>query len=333
MGASRVLVTVTHIYRREAAYLRRLETAGLEVVRRVGKTGGKLTEDELIAALPGIFATLAGSEPYTERVFSRAPELRVIARWGVGFDAIDVAAATRHGVAVCTATGANHEPVADYAVALMCALQRGLVANHRLITSGQWRTEFRPGLWRATVGIVGLGRIGQAVARRCRGFEMRILAYEPAPDPAFVRALGIELTSLDELLRQADLVTLHCPATPETHHLINQDRLALMKPTAHLVNTARGALVDEGALFEALKAGRLAGAGLDVFEREPCTSSPLFELDNVILSPHLAGVDTTSEVAMADRAIDAILAVRRGDKPAPDCLLNPEALATRGAPA
>lgn len=329
MTANRVLVTVAHIHTREAPYLKRLETAGFEVVRTIGKGGGKLSEEELIEALPGVFATLASSEPYTERVFKSAPDLRIVSRWGVGYDAIDLEAATRHGVAVCTAVGANHEAVADYAVALMCALQRGLVHNHRLITSGQWRTEFRPGLWRATVGIVGLGRIGQAVARRCRGFEMRILAYEPQPDRAFVREHGIELTSLEELLRRADLVTLHCPASPETHHLINRERLQLMKPTAHLVNTARGDLVDEAALHEALTSGRIAGAGLDVFEREPLRSSPLFALDNVILSPHLAGVDQTSEAAMADRAIDAILAVRRGQAPARECLLNPEALAVR----
>lgn len=329
MGANRVLVTVTHIYPREAPYLRRLETAGLEVVRKIGQHGGKLSEDELIEALPGVFATVAGSEPYTERVFRSAPGLRIVSRWGVGFDAIDLEAATRQGVVVCTAAGANHEAVADYALALMCTLQRGLFRNHRLITSGQWRTEFRPGLWRATVGIVGLGRIGQAVARRCRGFEMRILAYEPAPNLAFVREHGIELVSLDELLRQADLVTLHCPATPETRHLINRERLALMKPTAHLINTARGPLVEEAALYEALTSGRLGGAGLDVFEHEPLTSSPLFGLDNVILSPHLAGADLTSEAAMANRAIDAILAIRRGEAPAGECLVNPEVLAVR----
>jgi len=325
MSARRVLVTVTHIYPREAPYLRRLETAGFEVVRRVGRLG-KLTEDELIAALPGVFATLAGSEPYTERVFRAAPDLRVIARWGVGYDAIDVAAATRHGVAVCTAVGGNHEAVADYAVALLCALQRGLLPNHRLVTTGQWRTEFRRALWRATVGIVGLGRIGQAVARRCRGFEMRLLAYEPYPDLAFVREHGIELVSLEDLLRRADLVTLHCPATPENRHLIDRDRLALMKPTAYLVNTARGSLVDEAALHEALVTRRIAGAGLDVFEQEPLFDSPLFRLDNVVLSPHVAGVDETSEVAMADRAIDAILAVARGEAPARECLVNREAL-------
>ncbi len=328
MAANRVLVTVSHIHDREAPYLRRLEAEGLEVVRRRGKDG-KLTEAELIEALPGVVATLASGEPYTARVFASAPELRIVSRWGVGFDLIDVEAATRHGVVVCTAVGANHEAVADYAVGLMCALQRGLLQNHRLVTQGVWRTEFRPGLWRATLGIVGLGRIGRAVARRCRGFEMRILAVEPAPDLAFVREHGIELVPLPELLRRADLVTLHCPASPETRHLIDGERLALMKPTAYLVNTARGALVDEAALYDALTTGRLAGAGLDVFEREPATTSPLFELENVIVSPHVAGVDLTSEAAMANRAIDAILAVRRGQPPAAECVVNPGVLGAR----
>jgi D-3-phosphoglycerate dehydrogenase len=328
MTARRVLVTLPHTYNRDAPYLQRLEAGGLEVERRIGRHG-KLTEAELREALPGVFATLASSEPYTEGIFRDAPDLRVIARWGVGFDAIDVPAATRHGVVVCTAVGANHEAVADYAVSLMCALQRGLLRNHRLITGGQWKTEFRPGLWRATVGIVGLGRIGQAVARRCRGFAMTILAYEPYPDRDFVREYGVELVSLEELLRRADLVTLHCPATPENRHLINHERLALMKPTAHLVNTARGSLVDEAALHEALATGRIAGAGLDVFEKEPLFDSALFGLDNVVLSPHVAGIDETSEVAMADRAIDAILAVWRGDPPPRECVVNPEALRPR----
>jgi len=328
MTADKVLVTVAQLYRREADYLRRLEAAGLRVERRIGRRG-RLSEDELMEALPGVFATLASMEPYTERVFRSAPELRIIGRWGVGYDAIDVPAATGHGVLVCTAVGANHESVADYAVALMLALQRGIVANHRMLTSGVWQTVFRPAIWKATVGIVGLGRIGQAVARRCRGFDMTILAYEPFPDLAFVRAHGIALVSLEELLRRADLVTLHCPATPESHHLIDGERLALMKPTAHLVNTARGSLVDEAALHDALTGGRLAGAGLDVFETEPLSASPLFGLPNVIVSPHLAGVDETSEAAMADRAIDAILAVRRGEVPPRECIVNPEALAPR----
>jgi phosphoglycerate dehydrogenase-like enzyme len=325
MRANRVLVTVPHLYDREAPYLRRLESAGLEVVRRIGKAR-KLSENELIEALPGVFGTLAGSEPYTERVFKSAPDLRVIGRWGVGHDAIDLEAATRHQVAVCIAAGGNHEAVADYAFALMAALQRGLRDNTTKVCQVRWETTFRPGLWRSTVGIVGLGRIGKAVARRCRGFEMRILATEPAPDLAFVREHGIELVPLPELLRRADLVTLHCPLSPATRHMIDADRLALMKPSAYLVNTARGPLVDEAALHQALATGRIAGAGLDVFEVEPLGRSLLLALENVLLSPHIAGVDLTSEVGMAERAIDAILAVWEGRAPVADCLVNPDAL-------
>jgi phosphoglycerate dehydrogenase-like enzyme len=328
MSADKVLVTVAQLHQREAAYLRRLEAAGLRVERKVGARG-RLTEDELIAALPGVFGTLASSEPYTERVFQSRPDLRVIGRWGVGYDAIDVPAATRHGVLVCTAVGANHETVADYAMTLLLSLQRGLLQNHRMLTGGTWKTVFHRGSWRATLGIVGLGRIGQAVARRGRGFDMTILAHEPMPDMAFVKAHRIELLSLEDLLRRSDLVTLHCPATAENRHLMNRERLALMKRTAYLVNTARGSLIDEEALHEALVGGRIAGAGLDVFEREPITESPLFSLDNVIVSPHVAGIDETSEAAMADRAIDAILAVRRGEAPARECIINPEALQGR----
>jgi phosphoglycerate dehydrogenase-like enzyme len=324
MRANRVLVAVPHLYDREAPYLRRLESAGLEVVRRIGKER-KLSEDELIDALPGVFGTVAGSEPYTERVFKNAPDLRVIGRWGVGYDAIDVEAATRHQVAVCVAAGGNHEAVADYAFALMAALQRGLRDNTTRVCQGRWETSFRPGLWRSAVGIVGLGRIGKAVARRCRGFDMRILATEPAPDMGFVREHGIELLPLEDLLRRADLITLHCPLSPATRHMINAERLALMKPSAYLVNTARGPLVDESALHQALVSERIAGAGLDVFEVEPLPRSLLFALETVLLSPHIAGVDLTSEVGMADRAIDSILAVWDGRAPAAECLLNPDA--------
>ena len=263
-------------------------------------------------------------------MFREAPDLRVVARWGVGFDAIDVDAATRHGVVVCTSVGANHEAVADYAVSLMCALQRGLLRNHRLITGGQWKTEFRPG---SLARHGGQSSAWAGSARRwpagAAASTMTILAYEPYPDRDFVREHGVELVSLEELLRRADLVTLHCPATPENRHLINRERLALMKPTAHLVNTARGPLIDETALHEALVTGRIAGAGLDVFEKEPLFDSALFGLDNVVLSPHVAGIDETSEVAMADRAIDAILAVWRGEAPPRECVVNPEALRPR----
>jgi phosphoglycerate dehydrogenase-like enzyme len=184
-----------------------------------------------------------------------------------------------------------------------------------------------PALWKSTVGIVGLGHIGKCVARRCLGFEMQVLAMEPAPDMAFVRQHGIQLVSLEELLRRADIITLHTPATPQNRHLINRERLALMRPTAILINTARGTLVDQDALIEALKNGRIAGAGLDVFQREPLeSSSPLLALDNVVLTPHCAGKDLTAQASTVSRCVETVLRFFRGEPLEPDDIRNPDVL-------
>lgn len=320
----KVLVVPALLANRPSPYLADLEAAGLEVLR--SPLGRPYGEDELIEGLRGVFATVAGIEPYTDRVLREAQDLEVIARFGVGYDQIDVPAATRHGVCVAMAFGGNHETVADLALTLMGAVARNIVVYHQRVASGGWGWEFRQGLWRATVGIVGLGRIGRAVARRCRGYEMRILAHDVAPDPAYARSHGIELTSLEQLLEQSDFVTLHAPHSPETDKLMNAARLRLMKPSAVLINTARGGLVDEEALYEALVSRRIAAAGLDVFRREPPTGSPLLSLDNVVLTPHAAGSDLASEALTGQCCVDSILAVARGGAPRPDLLLNPAAM-------
>jgi len=320
----KVLVVPSLLADRPSAYLDHLEAAGLEVLR--SPLGRPYGEAELIEGLRGVFATIAGIEPYTERVLREAPDLEVIARFGVGYDQIDVPAATRQGVYVAMAFGANHETVADLALALMGAVARNIVVYHQRVAAGGWGWEFRPGLWRATVGIVGLGRIGRAVARRCRGYEMRILAHDVVRDEAYAQSHGIELTSLERLLAESDFVTLHAPHTPETDRLMNDARFRLMKPTAFLINTARGGLVDEAALHEALVTGRIAGAGLDVFRREPPTDSPLLHLDNVVLTPHAAGSDLAAEAAAGRCSVESILAVARGDSPPASLLLNPAAI-------
>jgi len=320
----KVLVVPSLLADRRSTYLDHLEAAGLEVLR--SPLGRPYGEAELIEGLRGVFATIAGIEPYTERVLREAPDLEVIARFGVGYDQIDVPAATRHGVYVAMAFGANHETVADLALALMGAVARNIVVYHQRVAAGGWGWEFRPGLWRTTVGIVGLGRIGRAVARRCRGYEMRILAHDIVPDDAYARSHGIELASLEQLLAESDFVTLHAPHTPETDRLMNDARFRLMKPTAFLINTARGGLVDEAALHEALVTGRIAGAGLDVFRREPPTDSPLLHLDNVVLTPHAAGSDLAAEAAAGRCSVESILAVARGDSPPASLLLNPAAI-------
>jgi D-3-phosphoglycerate dehydrogenase len=320
----KVLMAAYHLGDRAIPFIRRMEEAGLEVIRN--PFGRTCTEEELIAALPGVFATFAIAEPYTDRVFREAKDLRIVARYGVGYDQIDVAAATRHGVMVAIASGTNHEAVADSAFTQMAALIQKTVQHHLRVKSGGWGLDIHPGLWRLTAGIVGLGRIGKAVARRCRGFEMRILAYDIRPDLAFARDTNVELVPLETLLREADVVTLHLPHTPETDNFMKQERLSLMRPTAYLVNTARGGLVDEEALYEALASGTIAGAGLDVFKKEPPTGSPLLHLDNVLFSPHSAGSNLTSEAAVGNRCVDSILAVAQGESPGSGYLLNPEVL-------
>lgn len=320
----KVLMALYHLGQRAVPYMQRLEREGFEVVPN--PVGRRPTEEEMVRILPGVFATIAGIEPYTERVFQAALDLKIVARYGVGYDMVDVAAATRHGVAVAMAFGTNHEAVADSAFTLMAAIVGNVVSAHLEVKRGGWGTDLHPGLWRATVGIVGLGRIGKAVARRCRGFEMRILAHDAVPDVAFARENGISLVPLDTLLREADIVTLHAPHTPETENLINRERLALMKPGAYLVNTARGGLVNEEALYEALTSGRLAGAGLDVFRNEPPVGSPLLGLRNVVMSPHNAGSNATSEAAGVHRCIDSIVALASRKGPEPEYLLNPEVL-------
>ena len=328
---ARVLVAIPRVHEATRPALARLAAAGFELVDNpVGRTLG---EAELIALLPGCFATIAGGERYDERVFEAAPELKVVARMGVGYDKVDVAAATRHGVVVAMGFGTNHEAVADLAFTMMGALSNRLFAYHQEVMEGRWGGHFHPGLFRTTVGILGLGRIGRALARRCRGFEMRLLAYDTEADPAYAAAEGIELVPLERLFREADFVSVHAPHTQETDKIVNRAHLALMKRSAFLINTARGGLVDEAALAEALAAGRIAGAGLDVFAVEPLpAASPLRSLRNVVLTPHCAGGSVPAAVAMTERSVDQILALAAGRSPGDQDLLNPEVLRLRAAP-
>ncbi|MBH63413.1 MAG: hypothetical protein CL569_13415 [Alphaproteobacteria bacterium] len=325
MSGKKVLVCAMQLHKRRGPWLQKLEEAGFEV--EFNTLGRKLTHDELIEQLPGAYATIAGSEPYDESSLSAAPELRIIARWGVGYDQVDVDAATRHGVAVAMAFGANHEAVADAAFALTSALANDVLQYHNLVTGGGWGGRYHVGLHRKTVGIVGLGRIGRAFARRCRGFETRILGYDPLIPPDAVQDLGVELVALEELLKESDFISLHAPRAPETENLINRETLALMKSSAYLINTSRGNVIDEGALVEALTRGGIAGAGLDVFAAEPPGDSPLLKLDNVLLMPHSAGASADAVEGVSQRCVDSIIAIDRGENPGDGLVLNPEALA------
>src|SRR5262249_6984089 len=279
---SRVLITPATLAGVEGRYLQLLRQAGFEV--KFPDRAGQLTEDELQRDLKGVVATIAGSEPYTRRVLDAHPTLRVIARAGVGYDAVDVATATEHGVAVTITPGTNQDAVAEHTFALMLALAKNLIPQHLGTRAGNWPRQANLPLRGRTLGIVGLGRIGKAVALRGIAFGMPLLAYEPCPDGRFVAQHDVALVPVGELLADSDYVSLHVPLTTESKYLINERTLGLMKPTAFLVNTSRGGLVCEADLLKALRSRRIAGAALDVFEEEPAVANPLFDLDNVVLT-------------------------------------------------
>jgi D-3-phosphoglycerate dehydrogenase len=321
----RVLVTIPWFKNRPAPELERLRDEGCEIL--INQQGRAYNEAELIEAISDVNATIAGAEPYNERTLAAATSLKVIARVGVGYDMIDIEAATRHNVAVAMAFGTNHEAVADHAFALLAALCNQLPTYHQQITGGAWGARFHRSLWQGTIGIIGLGRIGRALARRCEGFEMRILATDIAPDPNYAAANGIEMVDLETLLRESDFVSVNAPHTDLTDKMINTETLALMKPGSYVINTARGGLVDEVALINALESRQIAGAGLDVMAVEPLPSdSQLRSLDNVILTPHCAGVSDKAVTLMLERAVDNVLAIKDGRKPDRHLVLNPDVL-------
>lgn len=281
-------------------------------------------EDDLIAMAHDAVAAVAGSEPYTRRVLEACPKLRVIARTGVGFDAVDLPTCHERGIVVATTPGVNHHAVAEHTMALLFGVARGFPRLDQEVRAGKWQRVATPRVMGSTLGIVGLGRIGRAVATRARGVGMKVVASDPYASVEFAEQWEIELVSLDDLLSRSDYVTLHSPATAETKQLINAKTLAKMKPGAVLINTARGVLVDEAALVEALKSGHLRGAGLDVFEKEPLsTQSPLLQFDNVLLSGHVAGLDHESHRDTFTMSAETIIALYEGRWPT-ECVRNPE---------
>jgi glyoxylate reductase len=269
----------------------------------------------------------------TERVdaelMDAAPDLRVVANLAVGYDNIDVPAATERGIVVTNTPDVLTEATADLAWALLMAAARRLGEGDRLVRAGEWdgwspTQLLGQAVWGHTIGIVGMGKIGTAVARRARGFGMTVLYHNRSPRPEAEAELGARLVDLSTLWREADFVSLHAPLTEQTRHIVDADSLACMRATAVLVNTARGPLIDEAALVEALRGGVIAAAGLDVFEREPSIDPGLAPLDNVVLAPHIGSATVDARSAMVRCCSDNIIAVLNGDTPLTP--LNPEVL-------
>ena len=292
--------------------------------------GGPLTEEAIKEAAAGFDGILSQvMDPIGHTVLS-TPGLKVVANCAVGFNNIDVDAATRHGVLVTNTPGVLSDTTADFAFALLMAAARHVAAGDAFTRRGDyhgWAIDMMLGqdVHHATLGVVGIGRIGRALARRARGFDMRVIyADDVAPlQPQEEAELGVRRVTMDELLREADFVSLHVPLTPETHHLIGARELELMKPSAVLVNTSRGPVVDEAALAAALKSGQIFAAGLDVYENEPAVHPDLLGLSNAVLAPHIASASFRTRSQMSELAAQNMLAGLRGERP-PN-LLNPEA--------
>jgi glyoxylate reductase len=304
------------------------------ILERVGTVHTSTTEHELpisdlIRHVADVEAIIPmGAHPIPEPVIAAARRLRIVAVAAVGYNIVDVAAATRRGILVTNTPGVLTDTTADMAWALMLGVARRVPESDRFVRAGKWTGVYWSQLMGTdvhggTLGIIGLGRIGQAIARRAQGFGMRVLYHKRTPDPEAARSVGAEYRTKAELLRESDFVVLSIPLTPETRHLIGAAELALMKPTAFLVNVARGPVVDEAALVEALRANRIAGAGLDVFEDEPKLHPGLLGLENLALTPHIGSASGATRRRMATRAAENCIAALEGHRP-PD-LVNPDA--------
>jgi phosphoglycerate dehydrogenase-like enzyme len=272
---------------------------------------GAHEEDELIRRCreANIVLNLRGYPRFTERVLDRCVHLRFISRWGTGMDHIDIPACTRRGIVVRNTPHIDSDQVAEHTLALMLALVRRIPMNDRAMRTGRWPSEFIEELRGKTVGIIGLGAIGSRVAVLARAIGMTTLAWTFGPDNGRTVAVGARPVALDELLQTADVVTLHLLLSSATHAFLEDSRMALLKPSAYLVNTARGALVDKGALLRALSEGRLAGAALDVFHEEPVASDdPLLAMPNVVLTPHNGGLTPAVTRRSLDLAVEHIRA-------------------------
>ncbi|KKM11550.1 D-3-phosphoglycerate dehydrogenase [Clostridiales bacterium PH28_bin88] len=290
---------------------------GIEVLQKGGDlqvdVRTKLTEDQLVDIIGEYHALMVRSETkVTRRIIEYAGQMKIIGRAGVGVDNIDVEAATERGIVVVNSPEGNTIAATEHTIALMLALARSVPQANGLLKAGKWERKKFMGveLRDKVLGVLGLGKIGGEVAKRARAFEMRVLAYDPFVSKERAQQMGVELAEFSEVIQEADFITAHLPLTKETYHLIGRDAFRVMKPGVRILNVARGGIVDEEALYEALQSGRVAGAAVDVFEHEPTTESPLFDLDNVIVTPHLGASTAEAQVNVAiDVAEEIVLAL------------------------
>jgi D-3-phosphoglycerate dehydrogenase len=292
-----------------------LEALGMTV--EINPTPYPMEQDALIAFIGDAWAAVIGAEYVTEEVMEACPGLRMVARTGVGFDRVDLDAATRRGIVVTNTPGANSTAVAELTLGMLLALIRHVVPGHNGVQKGIWRRLMGSQLSDKTLGIIGLGNVGKKVAPRAQAFEMDVIANDIEPDHEFAAAHGIPFVSKEEIYARSDFVTLHTPLTSLTHHLINRETLAAMKPGAFLVNAARGPIVDPEALAEALDSGHIAGAALDVHTVDGYADDCMLGRDNVITTAHVGAATHEALRNTTESVVESIAAVAQGRRPVP----------------
>jgi D-3-phosphoglycerate dehydrogenase len=285
--------------------------------------GKKMSEEDLIQCVGECDALIVGVEKITEKVIRGSKKLRVIAKHGAGVDNIDVKAASNRGIVVTSAPGANSSAVAELTIALLLSLSRSIPMADRSVKEGRWPRVVGGELGGKVLGIIGLGQVGKKVARLALRFEMNVLAYDVLRDESFAQSHGINYSSLEDVLAKSDFVSIHVPLGPGTRGLIGEREIGLMKKGAYLVNLSRGDIVDEEALYRALKEKKMGGAALDVFSKEPPSESPLFTLDDVILTPHMGGYTREALRETGMICVRDIVDVLEGRRP--KFAVNPEA--------
>ncbi len=317
LSQCRVLVTATSYGASDPSLKTTLESQVAEVV--YNRTGKPYPPEELFALIPGFDGCIAGLERYDRAILAAAAQLRVLARYGVGVDNVDLDAARQMGILVTNTPGANSDSVAELAIGLMLALARNITQADRATRAGGWPRLHGVSLRGKVIGLVGLGAIGRLVARKLSGFDCRVLAFDPYTAPQQAAGAGAQLVALEHLLAESDFISLHCPVTEQTRGMVNTAFLSRMKSSAFLVNTARGALIDEDALFQALQSSQLRGAALDTFTQQPPGADhPLLSLPQVIATPHTGAHSDDATNGMGWGALNNLLAVLGGQSP-----LNP----------
>lgn len=307
----RVLISAPYLLPALEEYRSSLEAEGVEIVSMSVRE--RLSEEELLPVVATIDGVICGDDQFTERVLRAAPRLKVISKWGTGIDSIDTGAASKLGIRVCNTPNAFTDAVADTTLGYILCFARRLPWMDREIRRHLWNKPDLFSLRECSLGVIGVGNIGKAVVRRARAFGMTVLGTDRVPLPdSFVEETGLRIVKLRALLREADFVALHCDLNPTSFHLIGRAELALMRCSAYLINAARGPIVDESALVEALREGRIAGAALDVFEVEPLPAdSPLRAMDNCLLAPHSANSSPAARRRVHESTIANLLAALR----------------------